>query len=49
MERAEIPALTGLRFVAAATIVLAHFDDGSGATLELPNTFPLSACRCFSS
>jgi peptidoglycan/LPS O-acetylase OafA/YrhL len=40
MERAaEIPALTGLRFVAAATIVLAHFDNGSGATLlGLPNT-----------
>jgi peptidoglycan/LPS O-acetylase OafA/YrhL len=29
----EIPALTGLRFVAAATIVLAHFAIGSGAVL----------------
>jgi len=26
----DIPALTGLRFVAAATIVLAHFSEGSG-------------------
>jgi peptidoglycan/LPS O-acetylase OafA/YrhL len=39
MARApEIPALTGLRFVAAATIVLAHFAVGSGAVLlGLPN------------
>jgi peptidoglycan/LPS O-acetylase OafA/YrhL len=41
MERgAEIPALTGLRFVAAATIVVAHFANGSGAVLlGLPNAF----------
>jgi peptidoglycan/LPS O-acetylase OafA/YrhL len=39
MEKApEIPALTGLRFVAAATIVLAHFGVGSGVVLfGLPN------------
>jgi hypothetical protein len=34
MDKApEIPALTGLRFVAAATIVLAHFGIGSGVVL----------------
>ena len=38
-RRAEIPALTGLRFVAATTIVLSHFSQGSGAPLlGLPNT-----------
>src|ERR1700693_460568 len=29
----DIPALTGLRFVAAATIFLAHFAEGSGVAL----------------
>ena len=39
MDKApEIPALTGLRFVAAATIVLTHFGIGSGLVLfSLPN------------
>jgi peptidoglycan/LPS O-acetylase OafA/YrhL len=38
----EIPALTGLRFVAAATIVLAHFAESSGVALLGLRNSPIS-------